>query len=103
MLLNRIANATDCNLQTLGPNLTTLRPKPDDLSQDQKESLENFVNYVLSKERWVEDKRVFNLWNDYLDQQKQELLEAVEYREGHGKALSTDDWRRRDSDSGLLF
>jgi len=104
MQLNRIAAATDCNLQTLGPNLTTLRPKPDGLADDQKESLDNLVNYIFSKDRCVEDTQVFGLWNDYLEEFQNEAAEAVEYREGGAKALTTDDWRRRDSGgSGLLF
>lgn len=103
MQLNRIANATDCNLQTLGPNLTTLRPKPDGLEEDQKESLDNLVNYVLAKDRWVEDRRVFRLWNEYVDECQHESMEAVEYREGGSIKVSTEEWRRRDSASGLLF
>ncbi len=104
MLLNRIAAATNCNVQTLGPNLTTLRPRSDELETEQKESLENLVNYIFSKDRRVEDERIFALWHEYAEEYQREVAEAVEYREGGTRALTTDDWRRRDSGgSGQLF
>lgn len=103
--LNRIAAATECNLQTLGPNhITSLQPKPDELTHDQRNSLKNLIDYIYSKDRFVEDSRVFSLWNSYVEEYQLEAAEAAEYREGGSKVFSIDDWRRRDAgDSGLLF
>ena len=101
--LDRIAAATHCYLKTVDArNMTTLVPTDNSLVEDQRQSLENLVSYVSSKDGWVPDERVFRLWNNYRVEYRTEWDEALQYREGDNKVISVDAWRQRDQEPRLF-
>lgn len=101
--LDRIAAATRCYVKIVdAQNMMTLAPSDDSLSEDQRQSLENLVTYVSSKDGWVTDDRVFRLWNGYRVAYQTQRDEALQYREGDNKVLSVEAWRQRDQEPRLF-
>ena len=65
------------------------------LGPDEKQSLENLVTHVLSRQKWVPDDIVFRLWHEHVRQVEVERAEALAHREGGYCVVTVDEWRQR--------
>ncbi len=102
--LKRIADVTQCYLHSANPdNIFTLKPSDDSLSREEKESLDNLIEFIFSRDDRYPEDRVFRLWNGYRQEfQEETALVSVEHREGHNKIITVGEWRERDQRLGLF-
>lgn len=104
MQLARVCSALDCSYHIEdATNLKMRSAKEEQLSADQKMSLDNLASFMQSKPAGASDDRVFRLWNEYVEQQHEQAAEAASFRASSGDdVVLPAEWSKRYDNLGLF-
>jgi hypothetical protein len=101
--LGRILASTNCSASITPSGMTKLTVSDSALPSAQKQSLDNLVDFVTSQRDWLPDNTIFRVWQDYIDENKEEMAEAIRHRsEPTDNVITVDVWRERYANLGLF-
>jgi len=91
-LLQRISRALEIDM-VVDPNHVSVKSRPDrGLSPTTNQSLENLVQFVLSRSP-IDDRRILQLWRSYRDERQMIEREALAGREDINRSVEIERWK----------
>jgi hypothetical protein len=94
-LIQAILDATNSKMSQQPGKTPDLQSSDEPLPDDQKQSIENLIDFIRTQQEWVPDPLVFRLWTEYQAEVSDEQVVALTYREGHERIIAVTDWAER--------
>jgi hypothetical protein len=102
MMIRRISSALNCCTSQGSDGQFHIKDLSGKLSPDVSDSLTSLAQFANARQTF-DERRIFRLWQRYVNDDAQRALEATAYRgEEKQRPLAVDDWRRRYDELGFF-